>query len=159
MQETQVWFLGREDRLEKEMATHSSILAWRVPWKEPGRVQSMEVQRVRQKWLKQQQILCMISLLLFLYFFWRWGGLYFRLVVIFRLITSMRPLGLCPHLGFCYFICQLWVPSLDADLFSLWESVSSPCFPQALPTPTAQSLSAHTRFTHIFSTLFPIFVL
>ena len=41
MQETPVQFLGREDPLEKEMATHSSILAWRMPWtKEPGRLQS-----------------------------------------------------------------------------------------------------------------------
>ena len=38
MQETCVWFLGWEDTLEKEMATHSSILAWRIPWTEkPGR--------------------------------------------------------------------------------------------------------------------------
>ena len=37
VQETSVQFLGREDPLEKEMATHSSILAWRIPWtKEPG---------------------------------------------------------------------------------------------------------------------------
>ena len=42
MQETLVRFLGREDPLEKEMATHSSILAWRIPWtEEPGRLQSM----------------------------------------------------------------------------------------------------------------------
>ena len=42
MQETQVQFLGREDSLEKEMATHSSILARRIPWtEEPGRLQSM----------------------------------------------------------------------------------------------------------------------
>ena len=42
MQETQVQFLGREDPLEKEMATHSSILAWRIPWtEEPDRLQSM----------------------------------------------------------------------------------------------------------------------
>ena len=41
MQETQVQSLGREDALEKEMATHSSILAWRIPWtEEPGRLQS-----------------------------------------------------------------------------------------------------------------------
>ena len=41
-QETQVRLLGWEDPLEKEMATHSSILAWRIPWtEEPGRVQSM----------------------------------------------------------------------------------------------------------------------
>ena len=42
MQETQVRFLGREDLLKKEMATHSSILAWRVPWtEEPSGLQSM----------------------------------------------------------------------------------------------------------------------
>ena len=42
MQETQVQFLGQEDPLEKEMATHSSILAWRIPWtEEPGRLQSV----------------------------------------------------------------------------------------------------------------------
>ena len=41
MLETRVGFLGWEDPLEKEMATHSSILAWRIPWTEvPGRVQS-----------------------------------------------------------------------------------------------------------------------
>ena len=42
VQEMQVRFLGQEDPLEKEMATHSSILAWRIPWtEEPGRLQSM----------------------------------------------------------------------------------------------------------------------
>ena len=47
MQETQVRLLGREDPLEKGMATHSSILAWEIPWTgEPGRLQSMGLQRV-----------------------------------------------------------------------------------------------------------------
>ena len=47
MQETQVQSLGQKDPLEKEMATHSSILAWRIPWrKEPGRLQSTGSQRV-----------------------------------------------------------------------------------------------------------------
>ena len=42
MRETQVRSLGREDPLEKEKATHSSILAWKIPWtEEPGRLQSM----------------------------------------------------------------------------------------------------------------------
>ena len=42
MQETSVRSLGQEDPLEKEMATHSSILAWRIPWmEEPGGLQSM----------------------------------------------------------------------------------------------------------------------
>ena len=47
MWETQVQSLGREDPLEKEMATHSSIVAWKIPWtEEPGRLQSMGSQRV-----------------------------------------------------------------------------------------------------------------
>ena len=47
MQETQVQSLGREDRLEKEMATHSSVLTWRIPRAEdPGGPQSMGSQRV-----------------------------------------------------------------------------------------------------------------
>ena len=47
IRETWVRALGREDPLEKEMATHSSILAWRIPWtEEPGGLQSMGSQRV-----------------------------------------------------------------------------------------------------------------
>ena len=47
MRETQVRSLGREDPLEEEMATHSSILAWRIPWtEEPGGPQFMGSQRV-----------------------------------------------------------------------------------------------------------------
>ena len=47
MQETPVQSLGQEDPLEKGKATHSSILAWRIPWtEEPGRLQSMGLQRV-----------------------------------------------------------------------------------------------------------------
>ena len=48
MLETWVWSLGQEDPLEKRMATHSSVLAWRIPrTEEPGGLQSMESQRVR----------------------------------------------------------------------------------------------------------------
>ena len=48
MQETQVWSLGGEDPLEKEMATHSSILDWRIPWiEEPGRLQSLGVEKTQ----------------------------------------------------------------------------------------------------------------
>ena len=51
MPEIWVWSLSREDPLEKEMATHSSILAWRIPWtEEPGRLQSMGSQRVGYNW-------------------------------------------------------------------------------------------------------------
>ena len=53
VQETQVWSLNQKDLLEEDMATHSSILAWRVPWTEvPGRLQSMGSQsRTWPKWL------------------------------------------------------------------------------------------------------------
>ena len=51
MWETRVQSLGQEDLLEKEMATHSSILAWKIPWMvEPGRLQSMGLQRVGHNW-------------------------------------------------------------------------------------------------------------
>ena len=47
MQETQVQSLGQEDPLEKEMAIHSSTIAWKIPWmEEPGGLQSMGSQRV-----------------------------------------------------------------------------------------------------------------
>ena len=47
MQETWVQFLGQEDPLQKEMATHSTILAWRIPWTEkPGGLQSMGLQEL-----------------------------------------------------------------------------------------------------------------
>ena len=48
MHEIRVLSLGQEDSLEEGMATHSSILAWRIPWtEEPGGLQSLELQRVR----------------------------------------------------------------------------------------------------------------
>ena len=48
MQATRVQSLSQADPLEKEMATHSSILAWRIPWtEEPGRLQSMDSQKSR----------------------------------------------------------------------------------------------------------------
>ena len=51
VQETWVPCLGQEDPLEMGMATHTSVLAWRIPWtEEPGRLQSMGSQRVRHDW-------------------------------------------------------------------------------------------------------------
>ena len=55
IQETQIWSLGREDALEKETATRSSILAWRIPWtEEPDGLQSMGSQRVKHCWARMQ---------------------------------------------------------------------------------------------------------
>ena len=51
IKEMWVWYLGREDPLEEEMATHSNILAWRIPWtEEPGGLQSIGWQRVGYNW-------------------------------------------------------------------------------------------------------------
>ena len=56
MQETWIWSLGWEDSLEKGMATHSSILAWRIPWTEvPGKLQPMVSQRVGYDWVTNKQ--------------------------------------------------------------------------------------------------------
>ena len=58
MQETQVQFLGQEDPLQKEMATHSNILAGRISWtEEPGGLQSMRLQRVGHNWATKPQTL------------------------------------------------------------------------------------------------------
>ena len=56
MQEMRVQSLSQEDTLEKEMATHSRILAWEIPWtEEPGGLQSTGLQRVRHNWATKQQ--------------------------------------------------------------------------------------------------------
>ena len=56
MQETQVRSLGGEDPLENEMATHSSILAWRITWTEkPGGLQSIGSQRVGHDWMSNKR--------------------------------------------------------------------------------------------------------
>ena len=59
MQETQVQPLGQEDPLEKGMAMHSSILAWRIPWtEESGGLQSVGLQRVRHAWVTNAIYVC-----------------------------------------------------------------------------------------------------
>ena len=56
MQETKVLSLGQEDPLEKEVSTHSSILAWRIPWTgEPGGLQCIGLQRVAHDLAAEQQ--------------------------------------------------------------------------------------------------------
>ena len=59
MHETWVQSQGWKDLLEKEMTTHSSTLAWKIPWtKEPGRLQSMGLQRVRHNWATSLSLSC-----------------------------------------------------------------------------------------------------
>ena len=82
MQETWVPSLGWEDPLEKEMAIHSSILAWKIPWtEEPGRLQSMGSRRVRHNWatslslslpLTMQNIRIWRFIIFILFTLWPW---------------------------------------------------------------------------------------
>ena len=63
MQETRVQSLGQEDSLEKEMATHSSIVGWEIPWtEEPGRLQSMGSQRMRKDYTQTHVLITALSL-------------------------------------------------------------------------------------------------
>ena len=72
MWETWVWSLGQEDPLEKEMATHSSTLAWKIPWmEEPGRLQSMGLQRVEHDWATSLWV-AEYSVFNFRNFIWNW---------------------------------------------------------------------------------------
>ena len=74
MQEMQVPSLDREDPLEKEVVTHSSIFAWEIPWtEEPGRLQTMGLQKVRPSdWARIEKIswyFCYLSIFLYMYIF------------------------------------------------------------------------------------------
>ena len=76
-QERQVWPLGLEDPLEKKMATHFSILAWKIPWtEEPGGLQSMGSQRVRHDWVTGHTF-CFISGWNFFFFFFNVAETFF----------------------------------------------------------------------------------
>ena len=70
VQEIRVQSLGPEDLLEKEMATHSSILAWKIPWmEEPGRLRSMGSQRVGHDWATSLFTFCSrVRVFSFMYF-------------------------------------------------------------------------------------------
>ena len=73
MRETRVRSLGWEDPLEKEMATHSNTIAWKIPWmEEPGRLQSMRLQRVGHNWatslfFRGKKLLILIKFIVFFY--------------------------------------------------------------------------------------------
>ena len=97
MWETWVQFLSQEDPLEKDMATHCSILAWNIPWtEEPGRLQSMGSQRVRHNWVTNTALMnqywCISA-----FFISNFFKKIFYVDHIFKLIESVTImlLGLC----------------------------------------------------------------
>ena len=129
MPETRVQSLGWEDLLEKEMVTHSNILAWKIPWtEEPDRLQSMGSQGVRHDWAT--------SLSLYSYDMWlqfschggQWHICFsLSVVLVCRLFSSCGG-------GVLLFSCGMRVPLLlsswGGDSFSLlvmWRGTFSSC--------------------------------
>ena len=101
MWETWVQFLGQEDPLEKEMATHSSILTWRIPWtEEPGGLQSMGSQRVGH----EHSFVCLLAI---------------------SISSSVQ----CFFMSFLYFLIVLLLWSFESSLYSLdTNSFFDTCF-------------------------------
>ena len=141
LQETWVWFLGWEDPLEAEMATHFSILAWRIPWtEEPGGLQSIGWQRV-QDWatntftFKKKLVITVMMTKL-------------QLLLQQLLMTLASPCGL--HSASFYIHCFLcnnsarywplsWFPGRSNDMSEIW--VACPrhrCLHKALLPPFFQ---------------------
>ena len=108
MQEMQeMWILDQEDPLEERMATHCSILAWRIPWTEdPGRLQSIGSQRVGHDWSNLAPV-CTITCNTFLWFF-PW-----TLVValcIYAYQYSVDYLRRILHITWVLFLCSCFFP-------------------------------------------------
>ena len=138
MQETWVQSLGWEDLLEKEMATHSSILAWKIPWTEkPGRLPSMGSQRVGQDWVTSFDwplpvSLTIITLLILIFAIGLVTVSPQDWPPILRLSVGIAYVARCILLLGCYFLCsaQLTAPWLLCSLSLL----HSPAF-WLLPAP------------------------
>ena len=127
MQETWVRSLGREDPLEKEMATHSSILAWRIPWvEEPGGLQSTGQQRVGHDFtftftfnvVTNLQLLEVLFLVVVVFNLEHWLGEYFTScsdLLIFLSFLPIFPLfssfffSLSPNFIYLFFNINLFI--------------------------------------------------
>ena len=111
MQETWVLSLGREDPLEMEMATHSSTLAWKIPWmEERGRLQSMGLQRVAHDWATSLGL-----------------GLGVNLLILWNLLVTTAYLTLTntEWNTVSWSVLQTWSNSLEGNL-SIYNFLSSP---------------------------------
>ena len=108
--------LGQKDLLEKEIAPHSSILAWRVPWtEEPGRLQSIEFQRVGHDWVtntftffsSQSTLFFWTTLILFMGVY-IYG--YIKSHFLLLLKTSASMLCFCSSVEFSFFLLPFFLP-------------------------------------------------
>ena len=142
MWETRVQFLGREDLLEKEMATHSSIFAWKPPWMvEPGRLQSMGSQRVGHDWATSLHFWSLFSSFLFLeswlfYYLLSWGilinyrsflFLFFKFILSFVLLwvtSKSLSSSLCILSFICYSLLQMFSIAFSFNWLSYTTQIS-----------------------------------
>jgi len=112
-------FLDQKNALEKEMATHSSIFAWEIPWtEESSRLQSTGLQRVGHDWASE-----LMDMLHIVYSFLRWGTL-----------GLLPPHGNCEESCYEYLAHVLWRKNTSRILKSSTTSMLRPYFPQAAPT-------------------------
>ena len=143
MQKTWVWSLGWEDPQEKGTATHSSILAWRIP-EEPGQLQSMGSQRVRHDWVTNtftfaSNACCPFCYLNSIYFskFTSSPTFLMKHSLITLLFISSFPHHVLFHTTFTFFLPCMLVPSLHYiyipwrwELYLLFLGTSPKCLVQ-----------------------------
>ena len=119
MQETQVRSLGQEDPLEEDMATHSSVLDWRILWtEEPGRLQSLGSQRVEHDLATKQQ--WPISNVVIVSGAWQRDSAIHTHVSVFlqTLLPSRLPHNTEQSFLF-YTVCPYWLPVLNIAVCTL----------------------------------------
>ena len=140
MWQTWIWFLGREDPLEKEMATYSSTLAWKIPWtEEPGRLQSMRSQRVGHDWVSSlcaawlpHQFLVPICFVVigfqflhpgFFFVLWPWWPCFFSYILLGKAKFGRKSLCsvnvTCTVVGIVYVTVAKHSMEMSADCSSL----------------------------------------
>ena len=103
MQETWVQSLGWEDPLGEGMATHSSILAWRIPWREePGGLQSIGLQRVEHHWVTEYTDLCIKQPNSFEILTQITPWLWPHTTLVFVILTTIPSLEALPHFLCCH---------------------------------------------------------
>ena len=158
VQGTRLWSLGQEDPLEKEMAIHSSILAWKIPWTEElGRLQSMGSQRVRNDWatsLNYWKVISQASLLfskiVTLFPSWKYtlnnveGQVQVRLQTICRESMqdwkTQRKQNLVPASGLPLSLPLKWLLPTGWGVSCAHKWLPQPTCPNSIPTPLKQAL-------------------
>ena len=145
MRETWVQSLGWEDPLEKEMATHSSILAWKIPWtEEPGWLQSMGSQKVRHDWENSLHFISIIVNMtqVHIHICWwvnRYNDTFFKKEN--KIITrknSVQGLSISIPLQ-CHLFCVSSTP-WKAPLLRHWLQRLEVCWERTYTTPTRSAL-------------------